>query len=199
MNTMGNQIIVPSGSLFYVPDRVKYDLLSIENYALQYIPEFSTPKTEQIFEEIYQLFSTEKHTNVLKAIGIYYSFYAEILPHMKTATLPAQNATLLLAMDYIEKNVDRNFGIDELAVHCSISESRLHHSFQNELKTTPIKYRNRLRVENAASDLLHTDYSMEQIADRNGFHSTTYFREIFKQYMKISPSIYRKKAFDRHL
>lgn len=217
LNSMGTQTVVPAGSLFYVPNGAKYnsvwvgkpdieyyclhmvtnkhDLLSIENYMLQYIPAFSTPETERIFDEMYRLFATKEQTNMLKALGLYYSFYADVLPYLKVATAPAKNPSLIVAMDYIEKNVARNFGIDELASFCSISESRLHHLFQSELNTTPIKYRNRLRVENAASDLLHTDYSMEQIAEQNGFHSTTYFREIFKQYMEISPANYRKKAF----
>lgn len=217
LNFMGAQTVIPAGSLFYVPDGAKYnsiwigkpdieyycihmvtnkyDLLSIENYSLQYIPAFSTPETELIFDEMYRLFSTKEQANMLKALGLYYSFYADVLPYLKKATAPVKNTSLLTAMDYIEKNAAHNFGVDELASFCSISESRLHHLFQTELGTTPIKYRNRIRVENAASDLLHTNFSMEQIAEQNGFHSTTYFREIFKHYMEISPSNYRKKAF----
>ena len=106
----------------------------------------------------------------------------------------AYNPVLISAMDYIEKNFSNNFGINDLAAFCCISESRLHHLFQSELNTTPMKYRNQLRVENAASDLLNSSYSMDKIAEINGFHSTTYFRETFRQYMGISPGKYRKQG-----
>lgn len=216
LNSMGNHIHIPTGSLFYLPDGArynsvwsggpdieyysihmvsnKYDLLSRENYSIQYIPEFSNHETEELFDEIHALFETGNHINELKALGLYYTFYANVVPYLKSATSATHNPALISAMEYIEKNFAQNFGIDELAAFCCISESRLHHLFQSELKTTPIKYRNQLRVENAASDLLHSNYSMEKIAEINGFHSTTYFREIFKQNIGISPAKYRKQG-----
>lgn len=216
LNSMGNQINIPAGSLFYIPDGArynsvwsggpdieyysihmilgKYDSLSSENYSIQHVPEFSNPETEKLFDKIYTLFSTENHIDALKALGLYYDFYASVIPYLKPATSITRNPALISALEYIENNFSKNFGIDELAAFCCISESRLHHLFQSELKTTPIKYRNQLRVENAASDLLHSDYSLEKIAEINGFHSTTYFREIFKQNMGVSPAKYRKQG-----
>lgn len=216
LNSMGNQIAVPTGSLFYLPDGVrynsvwsgnpeieyysihmvmsKYDLFHNETYFIQCVPEFSSPKTEALFEEIHALFSTENHVDQLKAFGLFYSFYASVIPHLMPAASATHNPALVSAIEYIEKNYAENFDIGELAAFCCISESRLHHLFQSELKTSPIKYRNQLRVENAASDLLHSNDSMEVIAERNGFHSTTYFREIFKQNLGISPAKYRKQG-----
>ena len=216
LNFMGNQIRIPSGSLFYLPEGVrynsiwsgepdieyysihmvsnKYDLLLRENYAIQYIPEFSTSETEAVFDEIHELFSTGNHIHEMKAVGMYYTLYANVIPYLKSVVPTAYNPVLISAMDYIEKNFSNNFGINDLAAFCCISESRLHHLFQSELNTTPMKYRNQLRVENAASDLLNSSYSMDKIAEINGFHSTTYFRETFRQYMGISPGKYRKQG-----
>lgn len=213
---MGNQLRIPAGSLFYLPEGIrynsiwsgepdieyysihmvsnKYDLPSRQNYTIQYIPEFSTPETEAIFDEIHELFSTENHINEMKAVGMYYTLYANVIPYLKTVVPTTYNPVLISAMNYIEKNFANEFDVNDLATFCCISESRLHHLFQNELNTTPIKYRNLLRVENAASDLLRSNYSMEKIAEINGFHSTTYFREIFRQYMGISPAKYRKQG-----
>ena len=216
LNSMGNQIHIPTGSLFYIPDGIrytsawsgepdieyysihmvsnKYDLLSRENYSIQYVPEFSNQKTEALFDEIHALFSTGSHIDALNALGLYYTFYASVIPYLKPATSITHNPALISAMEYIENNFAKNFGVDDLAAFCCISESRLHHLFQNELNSTPIKYRNQLRIEHAAFDLLHSNHSMEKIAETNGFHSTTYFREIFKQNMGISPAKYRKQG-----
>ncbi len=219
LKSMGEEILVPTGSLFYLPDGArynsiwsgqpdieyysmhmianKYDFLAREKYSIQYLPEFSNTDTEAIFDNIYALLATQEYANELKALGMYFSFYAKVLPYLKPAHVASYNPALITAMEYVEKNTNKNFGVDELAAHCCMSESRLHHLFQTELKTTPIKYRNQLRVENAASDLLHSNNSLEKIAEINGFHSTTYFREIFKQYMGVSPAKYRKQGIQK--
>jgi len=80
--------------------------------------------------------------------------------------------------------------MEELAAHLSLSVFRLHHLFQKELSTTPIKYRNKCRIEHAAKDLRSADIPMKQIAERNDFHSVTYFREIFKEYTGMTPMQY---------
>ena len=216
LNSADCQIEIPEGSLFYIPDGVrynsvwsgkpnieyyclhmitnKYDLLSQENYAIQHIPQFSNPNTEAIFDEMYALLKTKDRINEIKAIGMYYILYSDIMPHLKTVTPATHNPALISAMEYIEKYYAENFDINELATFCCISESRLHHLFQSELKTTPIKYRNQLRIENATVDLLRSNDSIEKIAEKNGFHSTTYFRKIFGQYIGISPAKYRKQV-----
>ncbi len=221
LNSADSQIDIPEGSLFYIPDGIrynsvwsgkpdieyyclhmisnKYDLLSQESYAIQHIPQFSNPETEAVLDKIYALLATKDRINEIKAIGMYYTLYADIMPNLKTVTPATQNPALVSAMEYIEKNYAENFGIDELAAFCCISESRLHHLFQNELKTTPIKYRNQLRIENATVDLICSNDSIEKIAETNGFHSTTYFREIFRQYMGISPAKYRKQGIKNRL
>ncbi len=221
LNSRGKHIHVPAGSLFYLPDGArynsvwsgnpdieyygihivpnKYEFPLKEDYSIQLIPEFSNPETEKIFDEIYVLFSTKNHIQEMQALGIFLSLYARIIPHLKPDTTSARNDTLLSAMEYIEQNAAQNFTITELATHCHISESRLHHLFQSELNTTPIKYRNQLRIENAASDLLHSDYPIEKIAEMNGFHSSTYFRETFKQNIGISPAKYRKQGINKQM
>jgi len=216
LNSLGNQIQVPSGSLFYLPDGMRYnsvwsgnpeieccsihmvtnryDIFSQGKYCIQSIPEFSTPETEALFDEIYSLISTDDHTSQLKAISLFYAFYANVIPYLQPATAISHNPSLIAATEYIEKHYAESFDIETLASFCCISESRLHHLFQMELKTTPIKFRNQLRIENAASDLLHSTDSIDSVAEKNGFHSTTYFREIFKQTLGISPAKYRKRS-----
>lgn len=214
LNSKGKQIIIPTGSLFYLPNGAKYNSVwkgnpdieyygihmvfdkynihSKEDYAIQYIKEFSTQETEQLFDDIYALFSAQDPIGELQALGMFYTFYAKIIPYLQPSHNKHYNPALLVALDYIENNLSQDFSVETLAKHCCISVSRLHHLFQTELQTTPIKYRNQLRVENAAYDLLNSDFAIDDIAERNGFHSTTYFREIFKQTLGISPFKYRK-------
>jgi len=112
------------------------------------------------------------------------------LPYLESLAPIRYSTALSDAIRYIEKRYADNFQMEELAAHLSLSVFRLHHLFQKELSTTPIKYRNKCRIEHAAKDLRSADIPMKQIAERNDFHSVTYFREIFKEYTGMTPMQY---------
>ncbi|MBQ7336002.1 MAG: helix-turn-helix domain-containing protein [Clostridia bacterium] len=213
LHTAGKRIAMGTGSLFYIPEGIRYhsvwhgapeiefyaleivskrpDPADTPNYAMAHLAQMSTPETQKRFEQIYELFATGERTNKIRAIGLYYEFYADVLPYLQQEPPLRQHASLRAALDYIEQNCHTDFDISALAAHCCISESRLYHIFKRELDTTPIHYRNELRVENAAALLRDTDLPMDGIADRCGFHSASYFRETFREFTGMTPSEYR--------
>lgn len=210
--TAGRSIHVSEGDLFYIPEGIRYhsvytgtpdvEFYTLEivskrpdddapRYALAHIPELSTPATGERFAKIYSLFKTGERIEKIKAIGEYYAFYAEALLYLSPESNVKLHPALRSALDYIEQNAELDFDISLLASHCCVSESRLYHIFKERLGTTPVRYRNELRIENAAEELRTTDRSMDEIAERCGFHSTSYFREIFRQITGLTPSEYR--------
>ncbi|MBR3998752.1 MAG: helix-turn-helix transcriptional regulator [Clostridia bacterium] len=118
--------------------------------------------------------------------------YSDVLHTLKEADNPRYNRTLSAAMEYIEKHYGENFSMETLSGAMCLSESRLYHLFREELNTTPVKYRCSVRVRHAADDLRLGIYSTEETAFRNGFRSTAYFREAFRNVMGISVSEYRR-------
>lgn len=212
IRTVGDELFVDEGNLLYIPEGERYDAvwtgdLSIEyisfniisqkydtentdRYPAQIIHALSCEKTEHIFREIYRLFATENRLEKIRAVSLYYSFYAEVLPYLEALPPIRYSKVLIDAIRYIEKRYAEDFPVEELAAHLSLSVSRLHHLFQKELSTTPIKYRNKCRIEHAAKDMRSADMSFSQIAERNGFHSLAYFRETFKGYTGMTPMQY---------
>ena len=59
------------------------------------------------------------------------------------------------------------------------------------MHTTPVKYRNQLRIEKACSELCTKDISISEIAEKCGFNSLTYFREVFHSFTGMTPNKYR--------
>lgn len=203
------------GDLFYIPEGIHYTALwegrpHIEYYnlnvvsnsydsslasggfALQKISELSNSKTLETVAEIFSLMQTEERVKKIEALGLYYSFYAKAFPLLAAAEPEKYSAVLVKAIKYIEAHYSESFSVAELAAICFVSESRLHHLFTEKMGSTPIKYRNELRIERAAHDLRVSALPIEEISSKHGFNSTTYFRETFKEYTGLTPTEYRR-------
>lgn len=216
LHSMGNSIEIPEGSLFYVPDGIRYhsvwtgspeieqycihivsqklDLEKEEYYPIQRIDALSTPETGELFRHIFDLFATGNRIDRIKAIGVYYGFYAQVLPLLRVAESVHYSAAVLSSIAYLEEHYAENFQIAQMADACHISESRLYHLFRKELKTTPIQLRNEIRIEKSAKALRNSNLQIDEIAYRHGFSSATYFYEIFKKYTGLTPTDYRNTA-----
>ena len=216
VNAMGNRLYAEAGSLLYIPEGQQYhavwqgtptveyyacniisgsfDLSNAVRYEIQRIDALSVPQTETLLRTIFDLFATGERIQKVRAIGSYYHFYADVLPHLNAVPPVQYNPALLQAMAYIRENYHDDFDVKALASIVCISESRLYHLFREELGTTPVKFRNEIRVEQAARELRTESTSIDEIAMSNGFHSTIYFREIFKSITGMTPSEYRVAA-----
>jgi len=215
VNAGANRLELSCGDMFYIPEGVRYTAVwegdpSIEYYnlnvvsnsydsslssggfALQKITELSNTETYNTVKQIFALMQTEERVKKIEALGLYYSFYAKAFPLLEEAKPQKYSPVLVKAIEYIESNYADNFSVAELAAVCFVSESRLHHIFTEKLGTTPIKYRNQIRVERAAHDLRSSSSPIEAIAEKHGFNSPTYFRETFKEYSGLTPTEYRK-------
>lgn len=184
----------PEIEYFSVHSRSRSFTVSEETYHMQAIPAFSGKKTEALFRRIYALYESGTQADKIRALGLYCIFFADVLPYLKKTEASQMHPALADALSFMRENFRRDFSVEELANHCQISVSRLHHLFMDELHTTPIRYRNKIRIDWAAQQLLKTNYTIDQIAEAGGFSSTIYFREIFKSVTGKSPTAYRRET-----
>ncbi len=215
INSSGTSIHVEKGELLFIPEGIRYTALwrgapeivyyslriisrqvdisnSAGGFALQKVTLTDGTDAGAEITEIFRLFETGERINMLKGIGCYYGLYARILPVLKEADSMAYSITALAATAYIDKHFAEDFSMEALAAACRISESRLYHIFRQELGTTPTKYRNILRIEHAAADLRIAGLTIDEVAEKNGFHSAAYFRESFKAETGLTPTEYRR-------
>lgn len=215
VNSGADRLVLSQGDLFYIPEGVHYTAvwegapdieyynlnvvsnsydssISSSSFTLQRLETLSTRETGDTVKKIFSLMQTEERAKKIEALGLYYSFYSKAFPLLKTAQPQNYSPILLKALEYIENNYTSNLSVSDMASICFVSESRLHHIFTEKLGTTPIKYRNQIRVERAAHDLRVSDLSIDRIASKHGFNSTAYFRETFKEYTGMTPTEYKK-------
>lgn len=214
INTVGKSIHVDEGGLLFIPEGIRYNAVwrgtpDIEYYslriiskkvdltdsasgiALQRIDIFDPCELHSRIEEIYSLFTTGERPKLIRAVGLYYCLYSEILPHLTEESLPKHNPALVAAIKYIDEHYTDDTPIDSLADACHVSSSRLYHLFNSELHTTPVKYRNSLRIGHAAAELRSSALGIDEIAEHHGFNSAAYFRETFKAETGLTPTEYR--------
>lgn len=142
------------------------------------------------FQNAYNDFSIpEKSFGVL---GVFYNILNEVSSRLKYSSQKPFRASVKNAVDYITLNYAKNITIHDLAEIANLSQSRFFSVFKNETGTTPIEYKNQICIRNAKKMLLTEDFSIEEISEKLGFNSTSYFRRTFKKYTKQSPSDYKK-------
>ena len=63
--------------------------------------------------------------------------------------------------------------------------------FREEMHMTPYQYFMRLRTEAAAAELITTDLSVAEIAERYAFENQFHFSKVFKRCTGLTPTAYR--------
>ncbi|MDP4126895.1 MAG: PocR ligand-binding domain-containing protein [Bacillota bacterium] len=99
------------------------------------------------------------------------------------------------ARNYIIENYHKPITIKATADHLFISPSHLSRLFRLELDCTFNDYLTRVRVEKAVELLKKPEFSVEQVSKSVGFQSQSYFAEIFRKYIGVTPLIYKNSLF----
>ena len=211
--TMGRSIRGEAGDFFYIPYGIRYhskwsgeegtehycihavpaDPFYKDPYALQKISPLSAPETLESIRTIYEE-AEQGSENSAAMIGAFFTLYAKILPFLKKEKSEPISELLVRAVNYIESHYTEPLTVPNLAAFLGVSESSVYHLFLKELKTSPIKYHNHYRLERVIAEF-GSDFTIEEIAFRNGFESYGYFRGLFKAHTGMTPRQYRKRKY----
>lgn len=93
---------------------------------------------------------------------------------------------------YIEKNIDQEISVDELAKHYMISKTMLYNITHEVLQVSLSDYISMVRINKAKSYLNNTEYSIELISEKVGYSNISSFSRFFKSNVGMSPLKYRK-------
>ncbi|TGE32963.1 PocR ligand-binding domain-containing protein [Desulfosporosinus sp. Sb-LF] len=99
------------------------------------------------------------------------------------------------ARNFIIENYHKPLTIKATADYLFISPSHLSRLFRLELDCTFNDYLTRVRVEKAVELLKKPEFSVERVSQAVGFKSQSYFAEIFRKYIGVTPLIYKNSLF----
>ena len=97
------------------------------------------------------------------------------------------------ALEYIRENYASSMKIADIASVCHMSESHFRRLFEESISMTPVEYLNQVRVKKACDLIKKTGYSMEEIAVKVGFTTTSTFNRNFKRITGTSPYQWKKQ------
>ena len=104
-------------------------------------------------------------------------------------------ANFMLAEAYISAHISRRISNAELADVCGLSLQHFLKLFKDYYMITPQEFIMNQRLKKAQYALLHTDLSVETIADSYGFCNTSHFIKRFAKSYGMSPAKYRKSIY----
>ncbi len=99
-------------------------------------------------------------------------------------------------MNYIDRNICRNFTLDELSEYFFLSKSQILRIFEDKYHTTPMKYAIGKRIALASYYLGKSKIPISAISEMLAFSDSKYFSKVFKKYTKLTPREYRKSKFE---
>lgn len=213
-STNEKTLTAKSGDLVYVPKGFRFlEKGLVDDNMVYYILAFSfRPQNNKFFDEkfdftifdnqtsligkeffskVFPMFDSNEKQN-LKAFSLFYEFFSDVYDHINPFIPLTFSPLLTNALNYINEHLLEEFSMQDLAKSCCASQSRIFHLFQKELKTTPVTYKNRLKIKKSFHLLTSTDLSIEEIAEKLRFNSATYFRKAFFKETSSTPTKYRK-------
>ena len=103
-----------------------------------------------------------------------------------------RQAATLLREGAEDDFADKDERIEDVARQLGYGKSRLYSLFTREVGMAPNDYRQRIRIKRCCERLTKTSDSVTEIGIDSGFHSSQYFSRVFKKYVGVTPTDYRR-------
>lgn len=194
---------VKEGDVFFLPYGLKYQSywkgepdIEFISLGFTFMPNFENKSypaqiiyaDEQTKESF---FSACIETVNADAVGVFYTLVAKLMKNMASDMDGMSSALVKRAKEYIDG--DANSKVSDIAKALNVSQSLLYLSFKKNSDVTLNEYKQSVLMERAKQLLISTDLSIEEISDRLGISSVSYFRKNFKKRFIVSPRDMRKR------
>lgn len=115
-------------------------------------------------------------------------------------------AQISAALDYVRMEYVHLIRVEELANVCHMSETHFRRVFENCMNMSPVDYINLVRIQSACDLMKKTNDSMDIVAQKVGFATTSTFNRNFKKFLntspyqwKINPENYERKLLNYNI
>ena len=123
-------------------------------------------------------------------------FVISLLRKYKNEFIITNDVKINKQIDYIKNFIDNNYSedikLEGLSKMAYMNKFHLISEFKQSYRVTPIDYLILKRIEVTKNLLISTNHSMEEISSIVGFNSQSYFNQVFRKKVGITPSQFRK-------
>ncbi|MDY2880515.1 MAG: AraC family transcriptional regulator [Candidatus Borkfalkiaceae bacterium] len=96
-------------------------------------------------------------------------------------------------IEYIDKNIEREITVEELADLCSLNKIYFSNKFAKHMGISPSQFVINRRLEKAMELIKFSNLSMKEIAYKCGFQNNLYFSRIFRKKIGMTPTEFKNK------
>lgn len=99
-----------------------------------------------------------------------------------------------MAKKYMREHLDQTLPMETVAYEVGLGYSKFRKAFKAYTGFSPARYFLELRMAKSKEMLQRTDLSCKEIAYRMGFESASYFHELFRRTVGMTPESFRKRS-----
>ena len=174
-----------------------------ESYGHRLLPQSSNEGSRPLIDKIEALaeaFFSVPRPSASRLIYLFFNFAYFLIEHYKTIKNhgSATNRRIYQIRDYIETSYHMPITLNSLAEALGITPQYLSGFIKKQLGVTFVVYLNKVRLNHAAYDLVHTTENVTQIMYKNGFPNATAFNESFKKCYGTTPVEYRRALWAKN-
>lgn len=148
---------------------------------------------EFYFKRMHEAINGDKAYGTFRAAGCLYEFILELYRQFSVSTtINVIPPIVIKATDYINENFTTSITMEQLCKETNVSSHYLCRLFRSSINTRPMEYVAKCRIQKAKELLMTTDKSLEQIASEIGFCESSYLCRLFKRYVGMTPTQFRK-------
>ena len=191
--TFSNSVLKSCNNFEFILARVFYnniEILCINNAKkplTKYMPEL-IPELSKKIMDTFSVYS-EIHTSRL------FSSVSEIIKFNMpefTKIAPDPEKIIENAKKFIHHNYFREITLDEVANYVMLSREYFCSYYKQKTGENFLETLNKHRIEASKKYLLTTNLTINQVAERVGYRSSSHYHKLFRKYNNISPNEYRK-------
>ena len=128
-----------------------------------------------------------------RAAGLLYDFLMEFYRLTSGKGIPApSSAVIRKAVEYVDNHYQTKITLEDLCIHCGVSKQHLCLLFRNSLRSRPMEYIAKRKLQSAKELLTGTSMTVEEIAEETGFCTASYFCKTFKRYEGMTPNQFKQ-------
>ncbi len=178
-----------------IPRSVEEMLLAVKGNVITHLEEDTFQKMLTLYHML-DATRGENNFDTLKRESICAALIMEILSHVeedRSDWISPTNLRLREIMDYIHSHIQEKLTAKTIAEHFYVSKEYLYAFCRKNMGISLMNYVRKVRMEAAMELLLHTEKSVEQIAEVCGYPVSATFTRAFHKEYGIPPSEVRKK------
>lgn len=204
----GKSFTLHGGEILFLPYDIEYTSAWTDSrdgyyYSVEFILEYPNGENLNLFDDLTvlfndngsykRLFAEMSRTATESAVGSHLLLMEQLMKLLYLVAMRVKDSDRLdenirPAVELIESNFAAETDVNALAELCHMSPATLRRRFQKYMNTSPIAYRNTLRLNKARELLLTGLYTVGEISDIVGFGDIAYFSKMYKAHFGISPN-----------